>query len=51
MHLLYFLGCLPGGVSEERLSKMWDSDVSDSVKRIKALSFLEHDVDRLDNLI
>ena len=45
--LLYFLGCLPGGATEEQLAQMWNNDVSESIERIKALSFLEYGIVKL----
>ena len=47
MDLLYFLGCLPGGVTEEQLLKLWSNDVSESLERINALSFFEIGIERL----
>ena len=47
MDLLYFLGCLPGGVTEEQLLKLWNNDVSESLERINALSFFEIGIERL----
>mgnify|MGYP001123103059 CR=1 FL=1 len=41
-NLLYFLACLPGGVVKEQLEKMWGAtDLSQSLERIRDLSFLE----------
>ena len=46
--LLYFLGCLPGGVMKEQLEKMWGvNDLTQSLERLRDLSFLEVGVDKL----
>lgn len=48
INLLYFLGCLPGGVTEEQLCEMWGPDkLGESLGRLKKLSFLEIGVDKL----
>ena len=49
-NLLYFLGCLPGGVTKDQLSAMWTTwepaALKDSLKRLKQLSLLERGVEK-----
>ena len=40
LNLLYFLGCLPGGVNRQQLKEMW-SDVQEHLDTLKKLSFLD----------
>jgi len=48
INLLYFLGCLPGGVSEIQLTSMYGLDeLTDSLERLRELSFLEVGVEKL----
>lgn len=48
INLLYFLGCLPGGVSEVQLHEMYGLDeLTDSLERLRVLSFLEVGVEKL----
>ena len=49
--LLYFLGCLPGGITLPQLEKMWKNwnpkNLNSGIKRLKKLSLLERgDSDR-----
>ena len=49
--LLYFLGCLPGGITLPQLEKMWTNwdpkNLNSGIKRLKKLSLLERgDSDR-----
>ena len=43
--LLYFLGCLPGGITLPQLEKMWKNwnpkNLNSGIKRLKKLSLLE----------
>ena len=40
--LLYFLGCLPGGVRESQLKKMWDRQMhSRALENLNQLALLE----------
>ena len=42
MQLLYFLGCLPGGVLETQIKSMWVlPNIRKSLENLEALSFLE----------
>ena len=49
-NLLYFLGCLPGGVTKDQLSAMWTTwepaALKASLKRLKQLSLLERGVEK-----
>ena len=40
LNLLYFLGCLPGGVLHDQLKEMW-TDVDESLKILDDMSLLE----------
>ena len=40
LNLLYFLGCLPGGVNRQQLKEMW-SDDQEHLDTLKKLSFLD----------
>ena len=48
--LLYFLGCLPDGITMHQLDTIWttqdNESLRDSMKRLKQLSLLEHGVER-----
>ena len=50
VNLLYFLGCLPDGITMHQLDTIWrtqDSEsAKESMKRLKQLSLLEHGVER-----
>ena len=48
-NLLYFLGCLPGGVSQETLTEMWGkpNEVTQSIERFTELSLLEVGVKKI----
>ena len=41
--LLFFLGCLPGGISMNRLQKMWDQTLKEELKELQELSLIEVD--------
>ena len=41
LNLLYFLGCLPGGVRSEQLKKMFGDDKRQQLHTLKKLSFLD----------
>ena len=45
-NLLYFLGCLPGGVLLEQLKEMW-TEVDESYKILDDMSFLEPSEDKV----
>ena len=50
INILYFLGCLPGGILMDQLCKMWTtwepSALKASLKRLKQLSMLERGVEK-----
>lgn len=46
MYLLYFLGCLPGGVKFYQLKQMWDQNLEKSLGNLEQLSFLEVGVEK-----
>ena len=39
--LLFFLGCLPGGISMQNLEKMWTQNLKDELKELQELSLIE----------
>ena len=43
LNLLYFLGCLPGGVTKKQLREMWDQGMEtyQSLERLQKLPFFE----------
>ena len=43
MDVLYLLGCLPGGVMDSQLKLMYGKEVTNSLEKLKALSFLEYE--------
>ena len=41
-HLLYFLGCLPGGIRIESLKDIWEStNFEEEIRQLKDLSLIE----------
>ena len=47
-NLLYFIGCLPGGVIPEQLSDMWQHEnTSKSLERLQKQPFFEVGVDKI----
>ena len=50
VNLLYFLGCLPDGITMHQLDTIWttqdNESLKDCMKRLKQLSLLEHGVER-----
>lgn len=46
--LLFFIGCLPGGVQDKQLEKMWGKDISRSLERLSELSFFETGTNKLN---
>ena len=44
-NLLYFLGCLPGGLSMGQLKELW-RDPEEPVEMLRKMSFLEKGVDK-----
>ena len=52
LQMLYFLGCLPGGVNKRQLWKMREMDqdrkqIDQSIKNLDELSFLESGVEKV----
>ena len=45
-NLLYFIGCLPGGVTPEQLSEMWGESTSKCLERLAKQPFFEVGVDK-----
>lgn len=39
--LLFFLGCLPGGVTKEKLEEMWVNETAKSLSRLTSFSFFD----------
>ena len=39
--LLYFLGCVPGGITLQMLKTLWDPQVYDYIKNLRSLSMVE----------
>ena len=47
MSLLYFLGCLPSGLKEGQIIKIWDESIRQSIQNLEQLAFMEVGVDRI----
>lgn len=43
VQVLYFLGCLPGGIREPQLRQMLDRQVKLTLEKLESLSFLENE--------
>ena len=45
--ILYFLSCLPSGIIQEELEKMWETNVQETIENFNKLYFLDQSVDRI----
>ena len=41
INLIYFLGCIPGGLTRDQLQEIWDVDINPILVRLEEMNFID----------